>query len=387
MSEGVGNAGNASQKNIRIERVETAKQWQAFHQLKIELYQDDPAAAVPLKSMERDKLDVDSAFFAHAEREAWIGFSDERCVGRIVAIVDRLHNDHNKDTLGFFGFFECVDDSELAKGLMQAAGEWLREKGCSAMRGPMSPSMKGEMGVLIDGFEHPPAIMMSHSRPWYDSLVQSCGLNVVKEFYAFRFISDDPQHAGKFDKMEEFEAKVVERYPDLRFEQISRDKFAQSVQEVNTLGNEVRKVGWGFVPSTTAEIETMIKNLSPIIRHEAFQVAYYDDELVGYIIAIPDINWALRRTFGKWDWIRKIQLLFWLKRIPKSRIIALGADAKFRNKGIAMLLIKRLVDRRQVYREWEMSWVLEDNLRSLRAIGRAVNLDRYKTWRLYEKPL
>ena len=387
MSEGVGDTTNASQENIQIERVETAKHWQAFHQLKIELYQGDPAAAVPLRSMEREKLDIDSAFFAHAEREAWIGFVNGRCVGRIVAIVDRLHNEHNDDTLGFFGFFECIDDVKIAKRLLDAASKWLREKGCSAIRGPMSPSMKGEMGVLIEGFEHSPTIMMSHSMPWYDALLQGCEMSVAKEFYAFRFISDDPQHADKFDKMEEFEAKVMERYPDLRFEQISRDKFAQSVHAVNTLGNEVRKVGWGFVPSTTAEIETMIKNLGPIIRHEAFQVAYYNDELVGYIIAIPDVNWALRRTFGKWDWLRKIQLLFWLRRIPKSRIIALGADVKFRNKGIAMLLIKRLVDRRQVYREWEMSWVLEDNLRSLRAIGRAVNLDRYKTWRLYEKRL
>ena len=387
MSEGVGDAANASRQNIRIERVETAKQWQTFHQLKVEIYQDDPAAAVPLKSMERDKLDVDSAFFAHAQREAWIGFVDGKCVGRIVAIVDHLHNQHHRDTLGFFGFFESVDDVELAKKLLEVAADWLREKGCSAIRGPMSPSMKGEMGVLIEGFEHPPTIMMAHSRPWYDTLLQACQLKVVKEFYAFQFFSDDPRHAPKFEKMAEFEARAMKRYPELRFEQISRDKFAQTVHEVNTLGNEVRKVGWGNVPSTTQEIEAMIKSLGPIIRHEAFQVAYYKDELVGYIIGIPDVNWALRRTFGKWDWLRKIQLLYWLKRIPRSRIIALGADVKFRRKGIAMLLIKRIVDRRTIFQEWEMSWVLEDNIRSLRAIERAINLDRYKTWRIYERTI
>ena len=387
MSEGVGDVANESRRNIRIERVETASQWQAFHQLKVELYQDDPAAAVPLKSMERDKLDVNSAFFAHAEREAWVGFVDGRCAGRIVAIVDRLHNEYHDDTLGFFGFFECADDVDLAKQLLNAGADWLREQDCTAMRGPMSPSMKGEMGVLIEGFTHSPTILMAHSLPYYDDLLRGCEMGVAKEFYAFRFISDDPQHADKFQKMDEFEEKVMKRFPDLRFEQISREKFAETVHAVNTLGNEVRKVGWGFVPSTTAEIDTMIKNLGPIIRREAFHVAYYDDELVGYVISIPDVNWALRRTFGKWDWLRKIQLLFWLKRIPKSRIIALGADAKFRKKGIAVLLIKRLVDRRSVFREWEMSWVLEDNIKSLRVIGRAVNLDRYKTWRIYEKPL
>jgi len=255
------------------------------------------------------------------------------------------------------------------------------------MRGPMSPSMKGEMGVLIDGFEHPPTIMMGHSRPWYDALLLGCDLEVVKTFYAFRFVTGDPKQVAKHEALDVFEAKVLKRYPELRFEQISRKNFAQAVQEVNTLGNEVRKVGWGFVPSTTAEVDTMIKNLGPIIRHEAFQVAYYRDELVGYVISIPDVNWAMRRTFGKWDWLRKIQLLFWLRRIPTCRVIALGAAPKFRRTGIGMLLIRRLVSRRQIFKQWEMSWVLEDNVNSLRALERGVSLERYKTYRLYETPL
>lgn len=373
--------------DFRVVEVQTADQWNTFHQLKVDLYRDDPAAVTPLRSMERDKLDPGSAFFAHAKRRAWICLHRKRCVGRIVAIIDHLHNDFHQDSLGFFGFFECVDDAVVANLLVNQAADWLSEQGCDAMRGPMSPSMKGEMGVLIEGFEHPPTIMMAHSRPWYGSLLQQCGFEVAKSFYAFRFISDDPQHADKFVKMDEFQHRVNERYPDLKFEQISRDDFAQSVHDVNELGNEVRKVGWGFVPSTVPEIDAMIKNLGPIIRHEAFQVAYYRDQLVGYVIAIPDVNWALARTVGRWDWLRKLQLFFLLKRIPRSRIIALGAAEKFRSKGIAMLLIKRLVDRREVFREWEMSWVLEDNVRSLRAIGRAVHLDRYKTWQIFQKPL
>ena len=386
MSDGDGDTTTRS-KRIRIEKVETARQWKTFHQLKVQLYRDDPVAAIPLQSMERDKLDPNSSFFAHAERVAWIALERDRCVGRIVAIVDRLHNEYHNDTLGFFGFFECVDDQDAAKGLLEVAQQWLREKGCTAMRGPMSPSMKGEMGVLIEGFEHPPTIMMGHSRPWYDKLLLGCHLDVVKTFYAFRFTNQGPGQDQKDKKLDEFEAKVLKRFPELRFEQISRKNFSEAVQAVNKLGNEVRKTGWGFVPSTEAEIDTMIKNLGPIIRHEAFQVAYYKDELVGYLIAIPDANWAMRQTFGKWDWLRKIQLLFWLKRIPSSRIIALGAAEKFRTKGIAMLLMKQLLDRQQIFKQWEMSWVLEDNVRSLRAIGRVTSLQRYKTYRLYQKPL
>ncbi len=386
MSDGDGKIATLPTR-IRIQRVETARQWKSFYQLKVELYRTDPAAAIPLQSMERDKLDPRSSFFEHAERVAWIALDGDRCVGRIVAIIDRLHNEHHNDTLGFFGFFECAEDQDAAKGLVETAQQWLREKGCSAMRGPMSPSMKGEMGVLIDGFEHPPTIMMSHSRPWYDKLLLGCDLEVVKTFYAFHFDSTDPVQVLKDEKLNEFEAKVLERFPELRFEQISQEDFAKAVHEVNELGNEVRKVGWGFVPSTKAEIDTMIKNLGRIIHHEAFQVAYYKDEMVGYVITIPDVNWALRQTFGKWDWLRKIQMLFWLKRIPSARVIALGAAEKFRTKGIAMLLMKRLLDRHTIFKKWEMSWVLEDNVRSIRAIDRVTSLQRYKTWRIYEKPL
>jgi len=385
---GDGNDPGLIKRKLRIVEVKTASQWRTFHQLKVDLYKDDPVAVNPLKSMERAKLDDKSPFFDHAKRAAWICVDSDRgdrCVGRVVGIIDDLHNEYHQDRLGFFGFFESVNDGDVAKLLFDQAAMWLKENGCDAMRGPMSPSMKGEMGVLIDGFEHAPAIMMSHSRPWYASLLKECGLDVVKSFYAFRFISDDPQHHAKFEKMDEFEARVRKRFPELRFEPISRHDFPKSVHAVNTLGNEVRKVGWGFVPSTPAEIDAMIKNLGPIIRHEAFQVVYDRDELVGYVIAIPDVNWALARTFGKWDWLRKIQLLFWLRRIPRSRIIALGAAEKFRRKGIAILLIKRLVDCRDVFKEWEMSWVLEDNVRSLRAIGRTVNMDRYKTWQIFEK--
>lgn len=374
-------------EEVRIEEVRSAKQWRSFHKLREDLYREDAAAPAPLQSMEREKLDPANAFYQHARRTAWICLQGDRCIGRIVAIIDDLHNEYHQDNLGFFGFFECVDNPQAAKRLVDQASLWLREQGCDAMRGPMSPSMKGEMGVLIDGFEHTPTIMMSHARPWYDSLLRSTGLEKIKDVYAFRFFSDAPDHVQKFQKMDQFERRVLDRYPDLRFEQISKSTFSQTVHQVNALGNEVRKVGWGFVPSTTAEIDTMIKNLGSIIRPEAFHVAYYRDEMVGYVISIPDINWALKRTFGKWDWLRKIQLLFWLKRIPKARVIALGAAEQFRNKGIAMLLIKRLIDRRQVFKEWEFSWVLEDNVRSLRAIERSVNLDRYKTWRIYQRPL
>ena len=116
-------------------------------------------------------------------------------------------------------------------------------------------------------------------------------------------------------------------------------------------------------------------------------VAYWGEQLVGYIVNIPDVNWALRKTIGTWDWIRIPQLLFWLRRTPRTRVFLLGVKKEYRNRGVSTSLIKRLVDKRLEYDEWEFSWVDEDNVRSMRAIARASKVEKFKTFRIYEKPI
>ncbi len=159
------------------------------------------------------------------------------------------------------------------------------------------------------------------------------------------------------------------------------------MREVNELGNTVRSEGWGFVPLTDAELDFMINNLRRVIRYDTIHVAYWDNKLVGYIISIPDVNWALQRAVGPWDWLRMIQLPRLIRRTPRARVIALGVDDDYRNKGIAMLLILGLVNTYDAFEEWEFSWVLEDNIRSIRAIGRTLPLVNTKTYELYEKPI
>ena len=338
--------------------------------------------------MERGKLDAQqNAFFEHAEYEAWICVEGDRCVGRIAAIEDRLHNQHNNDTVGFFGFFESIDDQEVAQCLIDAAVDWLAKRGKTIARGPVSPSMKGEFGVVVEGNHNRPSVMMNHSFDYYDRLLEGCGFEVAKSFYAYEIKSDDAIHDQKFAKLSQFETRVRNRFPDLEIEHVNKQNFAKTVREVNLLANEVRSAGWGFVPMTLSEVDTMIRNLRSVIRCDMFYVARYGGKLVGFIITIPDINWALQKTFFKNDFMRKLELLFWLRFIPRGRVIALGVDAQFRNKGIAMLLINRLVTTRRAYKEWEFSWVLEDNVKSLRAIERSVELSRCRTLKVYEKSI
>jgi GNAT superfamily N-acetyltransferase len=377
-----------SERKLLVRPVETPSDEDAFFSFKSWLYRDDPAAVEPLQSMARGTLDVTkNAFFEHATHQRWMCLDDGKCVGRIVAIVDDLHNQHCDDDVGFFGFFECIEDPEVANRLIETAGDWLAERGKTSMRGPVSPSMKGEFGVVVEGNENRPCVMMNHSFRYYDDLLKACGFEVAKSFYAFEIESDDSAHDKKYAELAKFEARVQKRFPDLEIAHVTKANFEETVREVNRLANEVRSEGWGFVPMTAGEVNTMIRNIKSVIRYDMFYVARYQGQLVGFIITIPDINWALQKTVFKNDFLRRLELLFWLKFIPRGRVIALGVDPSFRNKGIAMLLINRLVNTRRAYKEWEFSWVVEDNVKSLRAIERSVDLSRCRTIRMYEKTI
>lgn len=371
---------------MQIRVVESASDWKKFFKFRRWLYRRDAASVEPLPSMDRVKLDAArNPYFEHAIAESWICQRDGRVVGRISAIVDELHNQHNEDTVGFFGFFECIDDEEVALRLIETASTWLEGQGMTSIRGPVSPSMKGEFGVVVQGNDRSPTVMTNHSFEYYDRLLRSAGLSKARDFFAFEFDSSDTHSDEKFSKVLEFEKRVHQRFPELHIEQVTSANFEQSVREVNLLANDVRKYGWGFVPMTMAEVGMMVKNVRSVVRFDMFLLAKYKGQLVGFILVIPDINWALKRTFFRSEWLRKIQLLVLLRFIPRGRVIMLGVDERFRSRGVAMLLMNRIIRNRRSFREWEFSWVDEENVRSLRAIERSVNLDKSRTWRVYEK--
>lgn len=373
-----------------IRTVVTSDQWRDFFSLKRRIYKDDPAAVFPLKKMERQQLDTErNPFYQHASRVAFVAYFNALPVGRIVAIKDDLHNEHYDDEMGFFGFFECIDDQAVVSALIEAACEWLKEQGCTSIRGPVNPSMKSDFGVLVEGHEYPPTIMMGHTPARYERHLLNEQFDVAKEFYAFRYkFSEhiaDGEHLAGWKDLSRARQRIMERFPNLQFRAIEASNYESTLRQINELGNTVRSEGWGFVPLTAGELDFMIQNLKQIIRFDMIHAAYWDEQLVGYIVNIPDVNWALRRTFGRWDWLRMIQLPFLIRRCPRTRVIALGVDPDFRKKGTAMLLIQRLIDNYTAFDEWEFSWVLEDNLKSIRAIGRAMPLHQYKTYRLYER--
>ena len=377
---------------MQIIPVRTRRHWRQFYRLRREIYRDDPAAVMPLQRIERSLLDVDEhPFYQHASREVFLCVDDEaNAIGTIAAIRDDMHLQHYNDNVGFFGFFEVANTpeaSQCAQLLIDAAANWLRERDCKSMRGPVNPSMKSEFGIVTEGNELPPSVMIAHTPARYADLTTDAGLTIAQTFYCFRLMRESEQTEQQWKKLDQFSDRVLKRFPDLEFRPVEKDSFAETMRSINELGNEVRREGYGFVPLTDAELSFMIKNLRRVIRTDMIHVAWLGDTMVGYVVNIPDINWALKRTVGRWDWMRMLQLPFWIKRTPRARVIALGVHADYRTRGIALVLMNRLVKAEAEYREWEFSWVQHDNVKSIRAISRVSPLKRTRTFHVYEKEI
>jgi hypothetical protein len=371
-----------------VDPVRTAADWRAFRQVRTDVYRNDLAAVTPLWMYERQTLDPAShPFYEHAEREVFVCREAGRPIGRIAAIHDRLHQEHHGDRTGFFGFFESPDRPDVAAALLSAAEAWLADRGCDTLRGPASPSLKGEFGVQTLGHEFPPRLLMAHTPAYYDALLTGQGLTPVKQFYAFRFRGEELGAQKSTDKLRALAKRLEERHPDLRLTTAQPDRLGTQLREVNELANRVRRDVWGFVPLTEAELAYMIRQLRRVLDPNLMALVHHRDQLVGYFIALPDLNWAIRRAVGPWDWLRLPQVWLWSRWIPRIRIFALGADDRFRHAGVTALLFRGLLDIVVRYAETEVSWIVEDNLPSIRAMEHMIPLEPYKTYRLYDRPI
>jgi hypothetical protein len=372
-----------------IRPVNSKRDWKDFYRVKCDIYRDDPAAVIPLRSMEYTLLDdTKHPFYQHAQRQAYVAYQNNKPVARIVAIKDDLHNEHYGDRVGFFGFFECPDDQELADALIETAKDWLKERGLDVIRGPVNPSMKSEFGVLVDGHEHPPFIMLAHSRKYYAKLLESAGFQVARKFVAL--LMDVPKDLAetrvKLKRMFKFADRVHKRFPNLRIELATRENVSERIRAINIVGNEIRSEGWGFVPMTNEELDFMVSQVKRIIRPQTVVSVFIGDELAGYHVSIPDINWAIKRAKGP-DWLRYLQLPFLMKRIPQSRCIALGASRKHRNSGVGLLAALELCKVVDSVEKWEFSWIDAENRLSISTVDHCVVNRRYKIYHLYEKPI
>lgn len=359
-----------------------------FKQVAFDIYADDPAWIAPLNMEVTERLTPEkNPFFEHAEVALFTAWKDERLVGRISAQIDHEHLRIHEDNAGFFGFFDTIDDQEVATALVEAAERWLVERGMSVMRGPFSLSINEESGLLVEGFDEPPVVMCPHHRAYQGALAEGAGLVKAKDCYGWRYEVGEP--APRAQRAWE----AITALPELKFRTVDTGKLKTQVHDILGVFNDAWQHNWGFVPATDAEAKKMAADLKLMLNDLSF-FAEIDGQPVGICICLPNLNEVTRDFGGKLTPLNIGKLVWRLKvREPSSaRLMLLGIKTELRGKKryapLAMAIIAELIRRgRRMNYEWaELGWTLEDN-RLINATIRSIGATIYKRYRIYEKPI
>ena len=374
---------------MKIVPVETRRQLKAFIRLPWSIYRNDPAWVPPLLAERNDILNrKKNPFFEHAQAQYFLAEREGEVIGRISAHIDRLHNQTHQEQTGFFGFFESIDDPEVAKALFDAAAGWLKERGMKAIRGPFSFSINEETGLLVKGFAHPPFILMAHNPPYYPALLERWGFTKLKDLYCWRYDSKGPVPEGPLQVAEE-----VRKYPGLTIREVGRATIDKDVRILLDVFNSAWSHNWGFVPLTENEIRKAIKDFKLILEPKLALIAEVNGIPAAISLALPNLNEAIRDLNGRLFPFGLVKLLYRLKRkkIRSARLMLLGIKKEFRGSilgGLSVLLYVEKHRRSSELGHWggELSWTLEDN-EKINAGIEFMGGEHYKTYRIYEAPL
>ena len=381
-----------SRAPVVVAPVEGKAMWRAFHLLPHNLYKDDPNFVPPLLLERGIHFDPKhNPFFQHAKAAFWLATRDGVPVGRITAQVDSLHLERYKDATGHFGFIEATDDREVFAALLQTAEAWLKAQGMERCVGPVSFSMWDEPGLLVEGFDRPPAVLMAHALPYYQGHIAALGYGQIQDLLAYDYLNNlniPPTMARIIERTQEQHA--------FQFRHIRMDKknFKSEIATLLDIVNDAWSGNWGFVPMTQAEIDDMETVFKVLLRPEAVVIAEYEGEAAGFALTLPDLNEAIRDLKGRLLPFGFIKLIWRLKvaGTRSGRMALMGVRQKWQNSrigaGLAMMIIEQTARShaaRGVERA-ELSWILDTNYRMkhmLKLIGATV----YKRYRLYEKAL
>ena len=352
------------------------------------IYRNDPAWVPPLVVERRTFLDRKRhPFYQHGDAELFLARRNREIVGRIMASDDPRYNEVHQSNVGCFGLFECIDNREVASALFEAASNWLRARGRNEIMGPIDYSTNYVCGLLVDGFEHPPTLLTAHNPSYYAALIEKWGFVKEIDFYGWWF-SDATAAAVRLRKLAarlQPRARFTIRHGDMR------NLPAESVR-LRRIYNEAWRDNWGFVPFTEAEFVHLTAEMKPLLRGDFTAVAEIDGDPIGFVIGLPDINIALQKINGRLTTfgipIGLAKLLYHKWRLKKARLIAMGVRPQFRKLGVSEMLVLRVMEEGMVKCGFaaELSMTLENNIMVNRFIE-AIGATRYKTYRIYSRPL
>ncbi|RLB78055.1 MAG: N-acetyltransferase [Deltaproteobacteria bacterium] len=374
-------------EQLQIIPVSGSRLLRRFIDLPWTLYVDDPCWVPPLKFERKWHLSAKNPYFDHADFQAWIACRGKRVVGRISAQVDQLHLQRYNDATGFFGFLEAEDSQEVFHALFKTAEKWLRQQGMERIRGPFSLSINDECGLLVEGFDSPPPIMLGHALPYYGSRVEEQGFTKEQDLLAYRVAPETPQprHLEMLIKRSGRQVKV---------RPMRRDSFNEDLEIIRDIFEDAWSDNWGFIPFTPAEFAELGKNLKLLVDVDFVRIAEVDGEPVGMMIAFPNLNEMIKDLNGRllpFGWLK----LLWRLKVTgaqSARVPLMGVKHRYQGSrlgvAIALMMISpiHMKARKEGIKEVDMSWILEQNY-AMRKIIESVGSTLYKRYRIYQKEL
>jgi hypothetical protein len=362
--------------------VTTARAGRRFVDLPFALYAGDKHWVPPLRRDELRRLSPRNPFLAHAEMKLWITESGGRVTGRIAAVNDHLHDSAHNERVTWFGFFEAADEMSASTLLDVVEGHG-RSMGSESLRGPANPSLNESAGLLVDGFDKDPAVLMPYNPKHYAAWIEAAGYRKIKDLFAWHLVLGT-RPADRIARI----ADRVARRPGVRVRKVRLAAFDAELQILRRIYEHAWRDNFGFVPPTEDEMRRLAHDLRPVIDPDLVLFVEVHGQAVACAVAIPDVNQVLKRMHGR---LWPLGFVHFLRRrvlIDNVRVLLLGVDPGVRLAGLYPLLIAEL-HRRAIargYRTAELSWTLEDN-DAINAGIEAAGGRRSKTYRLYEKPL
>lgn len=339
----------------------------------------------PLRSEQKDQLDINkNPYFLNADLALFIAEQNGKVVGRISAVIDRRFNNYHNTKTGHFGFFECIDDQNVANLLFKVACDWLKDKGMEDVLGPASPGMMDAIGVLVDGFDKRPYIMMPYNKPYYEKLILDAGFEPTMDLYAY-VVNKETVSIDRINRLMEI---IKRRNPDLKIRPVNLKKIHEEVEIVRSIYNEAWKENWGFLPLTKEELEATAQEFKLILDTDLAHIAEINGEPVAFSIALPDLNQIFKKMNGRLFPFGIFKFLFGRKKITRIRTALMGVMPEHRGRGIDALLHQKAIVNgpKKGITESEMSWILSTNTDMIR-VAEKIGGTRDKTYRMFSKKL
>lgn len=368
-----------------VEVIPVRSWWQRrqFLNLPWQIYKNDPYWVPPLRMTAKEMVNYSKhPFYDDAAIETFLAKRDGKVVGRIAAVVNHAHNRQFKEKRGFFGFFESINDQEVAHKLFIAARDWLMAQGMTCARGPCNPSLNYECGLLVDGFDSSPTFMMTYNPPYYGELIESFGFEKTQDLYAFWGHID--MVAG-LDKKLAFVVEECHKRFDIKLRRLDRKHFNEDVKHFLDIYNQSLISTWGFVPLSDAEMKHMSKGLKMLIVPEMTTIGEVDGKVFGACFAMLDYNPRIKEMGGRLFPFGFLKLLWNRRGLHRIRVLSTNVLPEYQRWGLGLVVVSRLLPEALAWgiKEAEFSWVLESNSLSFGTLKRS-GAKITKTYRLYD---